>query len=100
MRLAAVVLTLLGALYSYQRPFRQYPGVEYENFPLPRDYQEKTEWVFARLMYPQVRGRFRGSGAYGYGDWSRGSSIWTQDYPRADRHFAQAVRRLTRIHVR
>ncbi len=26
--------------------------------------------------------------------------MWTQDYPRADRHFAQAMRRLTRIHVR
>ena len=26
--------------------------------------------------------------------------MWTQDYPRADRHFSQAIRRLTRIHVR
>src|SRR5271169_1867163 len=26
--------------------------------------------------------------------------MWTQDYPRADRHFVQAVRRLTRLHVR
>jgi len=29
-----------------------------------------------------------------------GNTIWTQDYPRADRHFVQAVRRLTRLHVR
>ncbi len=29
----------------------------------------------------------------------RGTS-WTQDYPRADRHFALALRRLTRISVR
>ena len=27
-------------------------------------------------------------------------SLWTQDYPRADRHFSQAVRRLTRIQTR
>jgi hypothetical protein len=27
-------------------------------------------------------------------------SSWTQDYPRADRHFLLALRRLTRIHVR
>jgi len=26
--------------------------------------------------------------------------MWTQDYPRADRHFSQAMRRLTRIHTR
>ena len=90
----------IGALYAFQRPFRQYPGVEYEDFPLPPDWQEKTEWTFARLMYPQVRGAFRGFGAYGNGDWTRGYSIWTQDYPRADRHFLQAVRRLTRIHTR
>ncbi|HUA87231.1 MAG TPA: DUF4159 domain-containing protein [Bryobacteraceae bacterium] len=100
MRRAAAVLILAGALYAWQRPFRQYPGVEYENFPLPPDWQQKSEWVFARLMYPQVRGRFRGFGAYGDGDWTQGYSIWTQDYPRADRHFSQAVRRLTRISVR
>jgi hypothetical protein len=32
--------------------------------------------------------------------WRLGLSLWTQDYPRADRHFSQALRRLTRIHVR
>ncbi len=26
--------------------------------------------------------------------------MWTQDYPRADRHFLRAMRRLTRIHAR
>jgi hypothetical protein len=33
-------------------------------------------------------------------DWREGGTSWTQDYPRADRHFAQALRRLTRVHVR
>ena len=33
-------------------------------------------------------------------DWREGGTSWTQDYPRADRHFAQALRRLTRIHAR
>ena len=32
--------------------------------------------------------------------WQKGRSIWTQDYPRADRHFLQALRRLTRIDAR
>lgn len=91
-------LALLGGLYAFQRPFREFPAVEYNDFPLPADWNEKTEWVFARLMFPGgpldgYRGRFDG-------DFRLGLSLWTQDYPRADRHFVQAVRRLTRIHVR
>jgi hypothetical protein len=93
-------LAVLGTLCAFQLPFREYPGIEYDNFPLPPDYQEKTEWVFARLMYPQARGGFRGYGRWGNGDWRRGFSMWTQDYPRADRHFSQAIRRLTRINAR
>lgn len=89
----------LGVLHGFQRQFREYPGLEYDNFPLPADYQQPAEWTFARLMYPQalgVRGGFRGGG----GNWRKGYSMWTQDYPRADRHFVGAVRRLTRISVR
>ena len=89
---------LLSAVFAFQRPFREYPGVEYDDFPLPPDYQEKTEWVFARLMYPPVGGRFRGF-TY-FGDWTKGASNWTIDYPRSDRHLASAVRRLTRVHAR
>ncbi len=96
--IAIAAAAFLGTLFAFQRPFRQYRGVEYRSFELPPDYQEKTEWVFARLMYPPgpndgYRGRFDG-------DWREGLSLWTQDYPRADRHFSEAVRRLTRIHVR
>jgi hypothetical protein len=92
------LLICLGSLYAFQRPFREYPGVEYDGMPLPADWQEKTEWAFARLMFPPgendgYRGRFDG-------DWRQGLSLWTQDYPRADRHFSSALRRLTRIHVR
>src|ERR1039457_1013111 len=68
-----------------QRPFREYPGLEYENFPLPPDYQEKTEWTRARLRYPGI--------GWGY----RAERNWTIDYPRSDRHLLQGVRRLTRI---
>jgi hypothetical protein len=88
---------LLGVLYA-QRPFRQYPSIEYgESVPLPRDWQRSSEWVFARLMYPQ--GPLDGY-RYDTGDWRKGLSLWTQDYPRADRAFAQAVRRLTRVDAR
>jgi hypothetical protein len=90
------------ALYAAERPFRVYISMEsYDNIPLPPDYQERTDWIFARLMYPQHP--FARFGRYRYGrsiDWREGGTSWTQDYPRADRHFAQALRRLTRIHVR
>ena len=49
-----VALIACSALWAWQRPFREYPGIEYNNFPLPSDWQEKTEWAFARLMYPQA----------------------------------------------
>ncbi len=87
-----------SVLLALDRPFREYPGVEYEDFPLPPDYQEQTEWAFARLMYPPVSRRYGGFAFYG--DWTQGASNWTMDYPRSDRHFSEAVRRLTRIHAR
>ena len=95
---ACCILGLVGALFA-QRPFRQYPSVEYgDSTPLPPDWQRPGEWAFARLMYPPgpndgYRGRFDG-------DWRQGMSLWTQDGPPADRDFAAAVRRLTRIDAR
>ena len=97
LRIAIGGLAAISAVFAIQ-PFREYPGVEYSNFPLPKDYQEKTEWVFARLMYPPVP-RYL-DGFEFLGDWRLGASNWTMDYPRSDRHFATALRRLTRIHVR
>jgi len=94
---------LIGTAYALDktlpRPFQEYPGIEYRlgSIPLPPDYQEKTEWTFARLMYP---GGWNDGYAGREADWHEGRSLWTQDFPRADRHFSLAVRRLTRIHVR
>ena len=45
-------LALLGAVYGWQRPFWQLPGVEYASFETPPDAQEKTEFAFTRLMFP------------------------------------------------
>lgn len=89
--------TAAGLLFAFQRPFREYPGVEYEVFPLPPDYKAKTEWVFARMMYPSTGG---GWGNMDMSDWRDGASNWTIDYPRSDRHFAQILRRLTRVDAR
>src|SRR5579871_2517054 len=72
------------------RPFKQYDATEYEDFPLPPDYQAPAEWTRARLHYSSTRRRgFR-----------RGDLNWTIDYPRSDRHLLQGVRRLTRIDTR
>ena len=93
-------LVLAGVLVA-QRPFREFDGIEHPlgSLPLPPDYQEKTEFAFARLMYPPGEGGI--NGYYGRDwDWHLGHSDWTQDFPPADRHFSQAVRRLTRVHTR
>jgi len=93
-------LIFLGVVYGFQKPWREYPAVEYNNFPLPEDYKVPAEWVFARLMFPP--GPLDGYSSTGRftGDYRHGLSLWTQDYPRADRHLARAMRRLTRIDVR
>jgi Domain of unknown function (DUF4159) len=96
----------VSAFQNFKKPWRELPAFEYNDFPVPDDYQEKTEWVFARLMYPNAA--FSGGfGGRGYGrrfnaDWRQGGRgvFWTMDYPRSDRHFALALRRLTRIHTR
>ena len=91
------------SLYAFQKPFREYPGWEYNDFPLPSDWQVPGEWIFARLMYPTWQGfpfdwQFRRR--RGFGDWTQGGTNWTIDYPRSDRHLSAAVRRLTRIQAR
>ena len=96
--LVAGGISILSALYAFQRPFRSYPGLEYSNWAPPPDKNTLTEWTFTRLMYPPV-GRYYG-GVEFFGSWKEGGSNWTMDYPRSDRHLAMAVSRLTRIHVR
>ena len=82
-----------------QRAFRQYPSVEYgESIPLPADWSQPAEWTFARLMFPP--GPLDGYAGRFDGPWQEGLSLWTQDYPRADRALANAVRRLSRIDAR
>lgn len=99
--LVACALIFFGTVYAFQRPFREYPGTEYRvgQIPLPQGWDDKTEFVFARLMYPGG-GPMDGYYPRFQGDYHFGLSMWTQDYPRADRHFLEAVRRLTRINAR
>src|SRR5882757_344109 len=96
---ALACVSLICSVYAFQRPFREYPGWEYEEFPLPPDWQEKAEWVFARLMYPTYSQPFDRQ-FRGFTDWTKGRTNWTIYYPPSDRHLSEAVRRLTRIHAR
>ena len=79
----------MGALRA-QKPFREYAGNEYNDFPLPPDYQQPAEWTRARLKYHSVPVH----PTMGY--WE-GRNSWTIDYPRSDRHLLAGIRRLTRI---
>jgi hypothetical protein len=88
-------LAALGVLWA-QKPFKEWPAIEYEGFPIPPDAKRPAEWTRARLRYPDITGysltgsgRFRGFAGY-----------WTMDYPRSDRHLLEGVRRLTRIDAR
>jgi hypothetical protein len=96
-KLILMGLISLAALFAWQMPFREYRGMEYSDFPLPPDYRQPAEFVFARLMYPP-----HPYGMFGFmgGDWRHGYTSWTNDYPRADRHFIAAVRRLSRVDIR
>src|SRR5580693_3992199 len=95
MRFRPAVVMVLAALGVWgmlraQRPFQNYQATEYEDFPLPPDWNKATEWTRARLRYPSV-----------YGNRRFGEDLnWTIDAPRSDRHLLQGVRRLTRIDTR
>ncbi len=97
--LAVGMLAFLGCLYAYQRPYRLFQSLEpYDDVPVPAGGDRPAEWVFARLMYPSLpwaRFEYRGRR-----DWREGGTSWTEDYPRADRHFLVALSRLTRVDAR
>src|SRR5215470_1551526 len=93
-----LLTSLLISLVFGQKPFREYPGWEYEIFPRPDDWRVPGEWTFARLMYPSVR--YSPQDGRHWTNWLFGHANWTIDYPRSDRHLSAAVRRLTRLQAR
>jgi hypothetical protein len=98
---AAAGSVVLVCTLMAQRPFREYPAWEYNNWPLAADYKVPGEWTFARLMYPTTHYVIDWQSEYKRGfDWREGNTNWTIDYPRSDRHLALAIRRLTRIEAR
>jgi len=84
-----ILLSCWGVLRA-QKEFKEYEAIEYSNFQLPPDAGAKTEFTRARLRYTDINGQ-RELGFQAY---------WTMDYPRADRHLLEGLRRLTRMDVR
>jgi len=99
--LAICFLSLISTwgVLQAQRPFKEYPAIEYSNFPVPGDSSQKTEWVRARLRYPDVYG-YPNNLRVSMRDGSSFPGMWTMDYPRSDRHLLAGVKRLTRIDTR
>jgi len=56
-----ITLGLYSVAMAWQMPWREYPGQD--NIAIPPDYQQKTEWAFARLMYPPYTGSINGRGS-------------------------------------
>ncbi len=94
------MFSLLLAPAHGQQPWRQYPSLERDwnsQDELPTDYEQPGEFVVGRLMFPQYASGPFGSGR---GDWRRGGTAWTVDYPQGDRTFARLLQRLTTLNVR
>jgi len=53
--IALTGLAALGVLWG-QKPFREWPAIEYQGFPLPPDANHPAEWTRARLRYPDILG--------------------------------------------
>src|ERR1700688_5336732 len=94
---ALVLLAGVGTgLLAMQRSSNQQSYDEYgarEAFSSSDSDNGKNEYSWSRLRYSMAGS---GNGGYGYGRWAS----WSRDYPKADRQFLIALKRLTRINAR
>ncbi len=99
-RIAVLVsLAILGlSLLALESPGDQWYGQSPYAPVAPGSANEKAEFYWSRLRYTAIARNFGGFGyRYGYGF---GMGSWAQDYPKADRQFLMALRRLTRVNAR
>jgi hypothetical protein len=95
-RIAALVLGLAGgllALYGLSKAHAQ------DSDSVETSHQ-KAEFYWSRLQYGSRSGDARMGGGYGFGYGFGAWSGWRRDYPKADRQFLMALKRLTRIQMR
>jgi len=99
--LTLIALSLFAETAAAQMAWREYPSMERgwaRDADIDIGYEGPGEFVVGRLMFPQAhQGRALGVGG---GDWLRGGTAWTVDYPEGDRTFASLLRRLSTIDVR
>jgi hypothetical protein len=96
LHISALLLFLGGsgsllALQPGQFQQRGFGRSDYSGYDSPTN--EKAEFGWSRLRYNSAYGGGGGFGGFRYGSWS-------QDYPKADRQFLIALRRLTRINAK
>jgi hypothetical protein len=93
--LVALVTFGIGLLALQSRGFQWFGQSPYAPVT-PEQSNVKAEFYWSRLRYTSSRGSFGGFGyRYGFGGGS-----WSRDYPKADRQFLMALRRLTRVDAR
>lgn len=100
MRLRTLFLLILSVLGLWgvvlaQKPFKQYPGGQDGDVPLPPDFDKPAEFSSARLRYRDYGGFGGRRGRFGGREGS-----WGTDYPLGGRHLAEGLRRLTKVNTR
>jgi Domain of unknown function (DUF4159) len=99
-RITVTVLIVLGStLLAFRSSGFQWYGQSPYDEVTPAQSNEKAEYTWSRLKYTAaLRSGGDGGGYYGfgYGGWAS----WSRDYPKADRQFLMALRRLTRVSAR
>jgi hypothetical protein len=88
---ALFFVTLSTGLFAFQYSASQFGQLQ--GYGSPYQSNEKAEFSWSRLRYTS---RMNSFGGFGYG-YVRG---WSTDYPKADRQFLLAMKRLTRIQGR
>ena len=97
-RITVAVFILLGStLLAFQSSGFQWYGQSPYDEVTPAQSNEKAEYTWSRLKYTAaLRSGGGGYFGYGYGGWAS----WSRDYPKADRQFLMALRRLTKVNAR
>lgn len=100
---ATILVAFSGSLLALQSNGYQFYGSGPYAPVTPEQANEKAEFSWSRLQYTAAQRSFGGygGGGFGYGGYGYGGRwTWGQDYPKADRQFLLALRRLTRVNAR
>jgi len=92
-----LLLGLAGGVVAFQSRSSLFPQGQ-DSYYYEGSRKEPSEFYWSRLRYTSRTDNYEGIGGYGYGYGYGGS--WSRDYPKADRQFLMALKRLTRIEAR